>query len=107
MLRRIRQRVKGQSIMEYTMLIAIIIGAFLGIGQYFKRGIQGRWRAAVDDLGDQYDPRVANTSLRYSIQSNTDSTVLAINAGDEYITRKTDTTNMVERKIGYEAVGSY
>ncbi len=93
--------------MEYTMLIAIVIGAFLGIGSYFKRGIQGRWRAAVDDLGDQYDPRVGNTYLRHTIQSNTDSTVLAINAGDEYITRKIDTTNMIEIKTGYESAGSY
>ena len=107
MLRRIRKKIKGQSIMEYTMLVAIIIGAFLGVGSYFKRGIQGRWRAAVDDLGDQYDPRVGNTYLRHTIQANTESTVLAINAGDEYLTRKTDMTNMIERKTGYEGVGSY
>jgi hypothetical protein len=93
--------------MEYTMLLAIIIGAFLGIGRYFKRGIQGRWRAAVDDLGDQYDPRTGNSYLRHSLQSNTDSTVLAINADDEYITRKMDTTNMIERKTGHEGVASY
>ncbi len=107
MLKRRKRKNKGQSIMEYTMLIAIVVGAFLGIGSYFKRGVQGRWRAAVDDLGDQYDPRVGNTYLRHSLQANTDSTVLAINAGDEYITRKTDSTNMIEIKTGYESAGSY
>ena len=36
---------------EYAILIAIILAAFLGIGVYFKRGISGRWRATADTVG--------------------------------------------------------
>ena len=49
-----KRRKKGQSTLEYAILIIIIIGALLSIQVYIKRGIQGRWKAAVDDLGEQF-----------------------------------------------------
>ena len=52
---------KGQTTIEYAMLLIVVIGAFLTIQNYLKRGVQGRWRDAVDSLGDQYDPQIANT----------------------------------------------
>ena len=42
--------------MEYAILIIIIIGALLSIQVYIKRGVQGRLRAAADDIGDQFKP---------------------------------------------------
>ena len=30
---------------------------------YFKRGLQGRWKGAMEELGDQYDPRTTNSSV--------------------------------------------
>ena len=51
-----RRRKKGQSTLEYAVLIIIIIGALLSIQVYIKRGIQGRLKSATDDIGDQFSP---------------------------------------------------
>ena len=50
----INKRKKGQSTLEYAILIIIIIGALLSIQVYIKRGVQGRFKSAADDIGDQY-----------------------------------------------------
>lgn len=47
---------KGQSTLEYAILVIIIIGALLAIQVYIKRGVQGRLKSATDDIGDQFSP---------------------------------------------------
>ena len=49
-----KKRKKGQSTLEYAILIIIIIGALLSIQVYIKRGVQGRLKSAADDIGDQF-----------------------------------------------------
>ncbi|MBZ0165293.1 MAG: hypothetical protein K8I00_00700 [Candidatus Omnitrophica bacterium] len=49
-----KSRKKGQSTLEYAILIIIIIGALLSIQVYIKRGVQGRLKGAADDIGDQF-----------------------------------------------------
>lgn len=56
-----KQRKKGQSTLEYAVLIIIIIGALLSIQVYIKRGIQGRLKGAADDIGDQFS--IGNTNI--------------------------------------------
>ena len=51
----------GQSLMEYILVFVIVAGALLATQIYIKRGIQGRWKQSVDELGDQYDPKTGNT----------------------------------------------
>ena len=51
-----KRKNKGQSTLEYAVLIIIIIGALLSIQVYIKRGIQGRLKSATDDIGDQFSP---------------------------------------------------
>jgi len=53
MLRYLNQK-RGQSTLEYAVLIVIIIGALLTLQVYIKRGVGGRLRQATDDIGDQY-----------------------------------------------------
>ena len=56
-----KKRQKGQSTLEYAVLIIIIIGALLSIQVYIKRGIQGRLKSATDDIGTQFS--VGNTNV--------------------------------------------
>ena len=75
MLRYLRKR-KGQSTVEYAVLIIIIIGALLSIQLYIKRGIQGRLRSAADDIGEQFSPGNTNFTVTQRAYSKTSETFL-------------------------------
>lgn len=45
---------KGQSTLEYAILIVIIIAALITLQTYIKRGIGGRLKSATDDIGDGF-----------------------------------------------------
>ena len=95
-------------------LTIIVMGAFLGIQNYAKRGIQGRWKQSVDQMGDQYDPRVMVTNIRHTLISNVDTAIVTTPATNAitntligYWTTRRDVTNSVETKTGYSEVGAY
>ena len=103
---------KGQTTLEYIVLLIIVLGALLAIQNYFKRGLQGRWKAALDDMGDQYDPRVADSSVRHTLVQSTNTTIIAtpLNALDpnsSYWTQRTDESISTERKQGSVSAGAY
>ena len=59
MLKKIRKRKKnkGQSTLEYAVLIVVVMGALLAVSQYIKFGIAGRAKDATDSISDtQFDP---------------------------------------------------
>lgn len=58
---------KGQSTLEYAVLIIIIIGALLSLQTYIKRGIQGRLKSATDDIGDQFSG--GNTNVQKAVRT--------------------------------------
>lgn len=47
---------KAQFTLEYTILIAVAIGALLTMQVYLKRAIQGRLKEGGDQLGHEYFP---------------------------------------------------
>ena len=73
-----KRRKKGQSTLEYAILIIIIIGALLSIQVYIKRGIQGRLKGAADDIGDQFSVGNSNVVQTMTTSSKTKDT---FNAG--------------------------
>ena len=103
----IRQRQGGQTALEYTILITVVIGAFVAMQSYIKRGMQGRWHDAIDELGDQYDPRVAVTDIRHTLASSTNTSIVALNAIGGYTTKRTDVSVSSERKTGTTTIGAY
>ena len=54
------KKIKGQSTIEYAILIIIIIGALLTIQVYVKRSVQGRGKSSADDIGEQFKPGATN-----------------------------------------------
>lgn len=46
---------RGQSVMETSILFMVIFFAFLAMITYIKRAVQGRLRTDADSLGQQYD----------------------------------------------------
>jgi Flp pilus assembly pilin Flp len=42
---------KAMSMIEYSMLVAIIVAALIGMQVYLKRAVSARWRQAADIFG--------------------------------------------------------
>lgn len=49
---------RGQSLLEYMLLLILIMGMFLVIQKYIVRGFSGQWKNVGDSWahGKQYDP---------------------------------------------------
>ena len=89
MLKKIRKRkkTKGQSTLEYAVLIVVVLGALMAVQTYITRGIQGRAKDATDSISDtQFDPdmtvhiKTTNTYSKtneVSIDGQTTSNLLA------------------------------
>lgn len=101
------RRKRAQSTVEYLAVITIILAVFIAIGTYFKRGIQGRWKEAVDGLGDQYDPRVTNADIMERTSGTTQVVVTTIPVNGGIRTLRDDTSDMVETKSGSMRVGAF
>ncbi len=52
-----KRYIKAISIIEYSLIVAVVVAALFGIQIYIKRAISGRWRQAADSFGfgRQYD----------------------------------------------------
>ncbi len=100
---------KGQSTLEQSMIWVVIMGAILTIGIYFKRGVQGRWRAAIDDVGEQYDPYMADTNVVFTDRANVFTQIITLDdtGAGGYWTMREDYTNSTNTRTGFESFGSY
>jgi len=100
---------KGQTILEYTVILVVILGVMIAMRDYIKRGFQGRMKTATDDIGDQYDPRYVNSTINYSTQVNSMSIVTVANAVESgqhgQWTNRVDLSNSTESKTGFTQVG--
>lgn len=91
------RKMKGQSTLEYAVLVIIVIGALLSIQVYIKRGVQGRLKSAADDIGDQFSPGNTNVTKVTSTSSNTHDTFAT---GVSKSTLNTDeTTTTLENRV--------
>ena len=94
----------GQSLLEYSILLIIIIAAFMTMQLYIKHGFQGRWKSTVDELGDQYDPNKTNsvTTYRMTQTGETHISVLrdTVNGVVGFYTMRDDSLEMTENKQG-------
>ena len=58
-------RTKGQSTLEYVILIGFVVAALIAMGFYMKRGAQGRLRESTDQIGEQYE--AGQTTGHYTV----------------------------------------
>ena len=55
---------KGQSTLEYAVVIVVVLAALLAIQVYVRRSIQGKLRSSTDSIGEQYS--AGNTTSKYT-----------------------------------------
>lgn len=48
------RRYKGQSTLEYALIISVIVLGLLAMQIYMRRGVQGKLRESIDSVGGQY-----------------------------------------------------
>lgn len=72
---------RGQSLTEYGVVFALIIGAVIAMQVYVKRGLQGRMKDATDkiatdtsELGttEQYEPYYSESSMQTGSKSSSE-----------------------------------
>jgi len=97
-------RKKGQTFMELSVLIAVIAAALIGMAVYLKRAYQGRLRATLDTIGEQYAPdnsfSQVETSGRHGVAT---SIQLDEDGFPWHITTNTYSSN----REGYEVLPKY
>lgn len=96
---------RGQSLLEYTIVLVIVVAALLTMQTYIKRGLQGRWKDSVDQLGDQYDPGKMKGSVAYRVVSSSETRLQAVrdtnSTGTQgYYTMREDKSSVKETKNG-------
>ena len=56
---------KGQSVLEYTLLLVAVVTALGCMFNYVKRGVQGRFKMGADSIGErQYEPGITTITER-------------------------------------------
>lgn len=98
----IRLNKRGQSTLEYAVIIAVIVGALIAMQVYIKRGVQGRLRQAADDIGEQFSAGYTSTNMYTNVTVNSTE---RITPGNNSTTR-TD-TKQTQNRTGNETVGNF
>lgn len=97
-------RRKGQSILEYAMIIAVVVAALLAIQIYMKRGVQGKLRSSVDDIGGQFDAgktKVISKTGRTGITvEETTAGVTTVATGEGSSTKAEESTSEGSESVG-------
>jgi len=92
---------RGQSTLEYGVVIAVVVAALISMQTYIKRGVQGKLRQASDEIGEQFSPD--KTTGVTTVTSHVGSTE-NLAGGDKPTT--TTTSNQTQNRTGSENIVS-
>jgi hypothetical protein len=92
---------KGQSTLEYAIIIAVIVGGLLVMQHYIKRGYEGKLKSASDDMGEQFDPGYYTAHFNTTQISEVNQTVLNGTSSTRHI------QNQISNKTGHETVAAW
>jgi hypothetical protein len=59
---------KGQSTLEYAVIVVVVMAAILAMQHYMIRGAQGKLRSSADSIGEQYS--AGNTLSKFTTQQS-------------------------------------
>jgi uncharacterized protein (UPF0333 family) len=91
---------RGQSTLEYVILVGFVVAALIAMGVYMKRGYEGRLKASTDEIGQQYS--AGNTTSSYTTVTNVSQTEAVSSGG---VTTTTISQNQ-QNRTGNESVSA-
>ncbi len=97
-------KTKGQSTLEYVILLGFVVAALIAMGVYMKRSSEGQLRSATDQVGEQYEARNTTsnfTTHRYLKQTENQS------AGGSVVTTIDKAGDNQTTKNGSETVNKW
>ncbi len=56
MSKEITRRKKAQAVLEYALVIVVVVGVLIAMGNYASRSMQGRIKDSVDNIGGEQFP---------------------------------------------------
>lgn len=88
-------RTRGQSVMEYGFFVCLCVAALITAEVYIKRGIQGRLRGYVQEIGEGhgYSPGATNSLYTITRAINENSSSYVQDGFDEPIKKSISETN--------------
>jgi Flp pilus assembly pilin Flp len=92
---------KGQSTLEYVILVGFVVSALIAMGIYMKRGFQGRIRESTDQIGEQYSPGA--TVSKYTAKVELEQSEKQTSGG----ATETQIDKNIQSRSGYEKVGEF
>lgn len=99
---------KGQSTLEYALIIGVVVAGLLLMQHYVRRGLAGRYKASSDDLGESYDPSKFSSDYTIEQSSNVRQTIIADRDLQENRTSGTEhLANQTNKKTGNEGITAW
>jgi len=92
---------KGQSTLEYALIIAVVVAGLFVMQYYVKRGFSGRLKSSTDDMGEQYDPTAYTGSFAVSQTSEVAQTNV------QGTTRTEHVVDQVNSRTGNENIAAW
>ena len=98
MLRYLNQK-RGQSTLEYSLIVAAVVAALIAMQVYLRRGVQGKIKQSADEIGEQFSPTNTTSSYTTTTRVTTEEKTL----GGEN-PKSTSTSRQSQTTTGYEQV---
>lgn len=93
---------KGQSTLEYALIIVVIVAALIIINHYMKQGFLGRLKESTDQIGRQFDPRGTYTYAWHTNGTGTTMTTEHRDGGNSEATYSAVTESEVITRDEYD-----
>jgi len=98
---------KGQSILEYVILLGLVVAALLIMHIYIKRAYQGRIKQGADEVSQQYSPGHTTAVIETQTDSNsttcTGGTCWGKVIPDNMTVTQSNTTNTYKKREGIDS----
>ena len=99
-MKRSRNRSKAQSTLEYVVLIAVVVGAILGVQQYVRRAVEGRGKQSADQIGEQWSSGDSRYNLTVTASGNRTDGVAANGFSSSNLSNESQTRNATNYLVG-------